>query len=487
MTTLTAEHTAAHSDDSRAIAELEEIVERQRAEFSKNPSPALEERQALLGTLAQMILGHRVQIEEALSADFGTHPALATDLIEVLGVAGRAGYAAEQLPEWMAVDERPADAMVYGSGRAYVQPQPKGVIGNIVPWNFPFDLSVGPLVEMLAAGNRVVIKPSEHAPACAALLRDMVHASFDRDRVDVVVGGVELARAFSRVRWDHLLYTGSAAVGREIAKAAAEQLVPVTLELGGKCPAIFAEDSVDAESIKNVLGTKAIKNGQMCITVDYCLVPRERLEDFARLAAEHFAEAMPDYCSSPSCTGIITPRHLERLQGLLEEARSRGCDVRELGGLGEADPDARRLPISLVLDPPDDLALMHEEIFGPILPIKAYDTLDEAIDYVNRGERPLALYVYAADEGVVDDVLRRTTSGGACANVAAAHGALPSLPFGGVGQSGTGRHHGIEGFREFSNMRGVFVRGAGDLIDAFAPPYGATAQAVVDAALSGAS
>lgn len=487
MTTLTAEHTAAHSDDSRAIAELEEIVDRQRAEFLKNPSPALEERQALLGTLAQMILGHRVQIEEALSADFGTHPALATDLIEVLGVAGRAAYAAEQLPGWMAMEERAADAMVYGSGRAYVQPQPKGVVGNIVPWNFPFDLSVGPLVEMLAAGNRVVIKPSEHAPACAALLRDMVHASFDRDRVDVVVGGVDLARAFSRVRWDHLLYTGSAAVGREIAKAAAEQLVPVTLELGGKCPAIFAEDSVNAESIKNVLGTKAIKNGQMCITVDYCLVPRERLEDFARLAAEHFAEAMPDYYSSPNCTGIITPRHLERLQGLLEEARSRGCDVRELGELGAADPDARRLPISLVLDPPDDLALMREEIFGPILPIRAYDTLDEAIDYVNRGERPLALYVYAADEGVVDDVLRRTTSGGACANCAAAHGSLPSLPFGGVGQSGSGRHHGIEGFREFSNMRGVFVRGAGDLIDAFAPPYGATAQAVVDAALSGVS
>src|SRR5436190_13671435 len=176
----------------------------------------------------------------------------------------------------MAAKPRQAEPALYGSGHAFGQPQPKGIIGNIVPWNFPFDLSVGPLIEMLAAGNRVVIKPSEYTPACAELLRDMVRATFDRDRVDVVVGGLDLARAFTAVRWDHLLYTGSPAVGREIAKAAAEQLVPVTLELGGKCPAILTEDRIDAESIKQVLGTKTIKNGQMCISVDYCLVPRDR-------------------------------------------------------------------------------------------------------------------------------------------------------------------------------------------------------------------
>ena len=197
------------------------------------------------------------------------------------------------------------------------------------------------------------------------------------------VGGLELARAFTGVRWDHLLYTGSPAVGREIAKAAAEQLVPVTLELGGKCPAILTSDSVDAESVKQVLGTKALKNGQMCITVDYCLVPRDSLEDFARLAAEHVREAMPGFCGSESCTGIISKRHLERIEGLLDDARARGCDVRELEEGGEVDLERRQLPISLVLDPPDDLGLMQEEIFGPILPVKAYDDLDEAIDHVN--------------------------------------------------------------------------------------------------------
>jgi coniferyl-aldehyde dehydrogenase len=482
---ITENRTPMTGNDEAAIAELQEIVGRQRAAFLVDPFPSLAERHELLGALAGMLMSHRTQVEEAMSSDFGVHPALAADLIEVLGPAGRAVHAAQQLEGWMAAEPREADPALFGSGRAFVQAQPKGVIGNIVPWNFPFDLSVGPLIEMLAAGNRVVIKPSEYTPACGELLREMVRATFDRDRVDVVVGGLELARAFTRVRWDHLLYTGSPAVGREIAKAAAEQLVPVTLELGGKCPAILTEDSIDAESVKQVLGTKALKNGQMCISVDYCLVPRGRLEEFAGLAADYVRDSMPGYCQSDSCTGMISSRHLQRIQGLLEDARARGCDVRALEDAGEVDPATRQLPMSLVIDPPDDLALMQEEIFGPILPVKAYDDLDEAIDHVNAGERPLALYVFAKDEALADDVLRRTTSGGACVNCAAVHGALPSLPFGGIGQSGSGRHHGVEGFREFSNLRGVFVRGEGDLLEAFAPPYGPMAQAVVDAAFAG--
>ena len=477
--------TTAASDDGAAIGELHDSVERQRAAFLADPFPSLQERRELLAAVAGMLVAHRLGIQEAMSSDFGVHPTLAADLIEVLGPAGRAAYAAEQLGEWMASEPRHSDPALFGSGRAFVAPQAKGVIGNIVPWNFPFDLSVGPLVEMLAAGNRVVIKPSEYTPACAVLLREMVHATFDRDRVDVVVGGLELARAFTGVRWDHLLYTGSPGIGREIAKAAAEQLVPVTLELGGKCPAILAEDSIDAESVRQVLATKALKNGQMCISVDYCLVPRGRLEDFATLAADYMRESMPGYCRSENCTGIISARHVERLQALLEDARASGCDVRMLEEAGDVDPASRQLPLSLVVDPPDDLALMREEIFGPILPVKGYDSLDDAIDQINAGERPLALYVFAKDEAVADDVLRRTTSGGACVNCAAVHGALPSLPFGGSGQSGSGRHHGIEGFREFSNLRGVFVRGEGDLIEAFAPPYGPAAQAVVDAAFAG--
>src|ERR1700716_1179189 len=265
----TIEHGTKTGSDDAAIEELHEIVDRQRAAFLADPFPSLEERQALLGALAGMLMAHRTEIEEAMSADFEVHPALATDLIEVLGVAGRAVYAVEQLETWMAPEPRYSDPAMYGSGRAFVQPQPKGVVGNISPWTFPFDLSVGPLIEMLAAGNRVVLKPSEHTPACSEVLRDMIRATFDRDRVDVAVGGLELAKAFTHVRWDHLLYTGSPEIGRRIAMTAAEQLVPVTLELGGKCPAILTDDSIDAAAVKQVLGTKALKNLQMSISVYY--------------------------------------------------------------------------------------------------------------------------------------------------------------------------------------------------------------------------
>ena len=243
--------------------------------------------------LAGMVMGHRTEIQEAMSADFGVHPALATDLIEILGVAGRAAYAAEHLGAWMATEPRDADPALFGIRPGLRAAAAKGRRRQHQPLELPLRPSIGPLVEMLAAGNRVVIKPSEYTPACAALMRDMVHATFDRDRVDVAVRRPRAREGVHRVRWDHLLYTGSPAVGREIAVAAAEQLVPVTLELGGKCPAILAEDSIDAESVKQVLGTKSLKNGQMCISIDYCLVPRDQVEEFAQLAGRTSARRCP--------------------------------------------------------------------------------------------------------------------------------------------------------------------------------------------------
>lgn len=467
-------------DDTAAIAELHELLALQKKAFRAEPYPLPDVRRERLGALAAMMVMNRDRIREAMSADFAVHPELFTDLVEVLGVAGRAMYAAEQLEAWCAPDERFADPAFYGSAQAAIRMQPKGVIGNIVPWNFPFDLSCGPLVEMLAAGNRVVIKPSDYTPACAELLDEMVRATFDRDLVAVSVGGLELAKAFPTLRWDHLLYTGSPEIGKVVAKAAAENLVPVTLELGGKCPAILADDSVDAETVKTVLGTKMIKNGQMCISVDYALVPRAQVDRFVELAQEFVGQ---DHAASADNTGIISQRHLDRLTGLVDEARAAGAQVVPLGG--EGDASRRQLPISLVIDPSPDLRVMREEVFGPVLPVVPYDAIEQAVEHVNAGERPLALYVFSKDRAVAEQVLATTTSGGACINACASHAALPSMGFGGVGQSGSGRHHGIEGFREFSNPRGVFVRGEGDLIEAFLPPYGATAQAIVDSVLSG--
>ena len=265
-------------------------------------------------------------------------------------------------------------------------------------------------------------------------------------------------------------------------QAAARNLTPVTLELGGKCPALLTPGSVNATNVQSVIGTKTVKNGQMCISVDYCLVPRAEIDDFVKLSLDFMRQAAPDYSRGDDCTGIISPRHLDRLTDMLQEARDRQSLVVELEPDGRTDRETRRMPISLVIDPAPDLRIMQEEIFGPILPVVPYDDVNSAISLVNAGERPLGLYVFGDDRAATDHILSQIVSGGAAVNTCALQGALPSLAFGGSGMSGMGRHHGIEGFREFSNQRGVVIRGEADHIDAFFAPY-AKAAALVQAAL----
>ncbi len=470
------------AEEAAAIAKLHEAFEAQRRAFNADRTPSLAERRRRIEALMGMMLANRARISAALSTDFGNHPVPASDLIEVLGVLARARYVLENLEKWMQSMPRHTDAALHGSATAYIQAQPKGVVGNMVPWNFPFDIAVGPLSEMLGAGNRVIVKPSEYTPACAALLAEMVASTFDPGLVHVAVGGVALARAFSALPWDHLLYTGSPDVGRLVMAAAARNLTPVTLELGGKCPAVLTPGSVNAGNVESVIGTKMVKGGQMCVSVDYCLVPRPDLQSFVDLATSYVQRAVPDYAAGPDCTGVISHRHFNRLDGLLQEARDRQSRIVTLGG--EPDRDGRRMPLSLVVDPAPDLRILHEEIFGPILPVVPYDDLDAAVGRINDGERPLGLYVFGDDPAVTGRVIEGTSSGGAAVNTCAMQSALPSLAFGGVGMSGMGRHHGEEGFREFSNPRGVFVRGTGDVIDAFYPPY-SRAAGLVQAALSG--
>ena len=479
----TEQQAAVAVNDSAAIAALQAAFQAQRNAFASDRNPSIEERRQRIEKLMGMMLTYRERISAALSSDFGAHPVPASDLIEVLGLLGRARYVLENLESWMRPAAREIDPAMMGSAKAYTQSQAKGVVGNIVPWNFPFDLSVGPMIEMLAAGNRVMVKPSEFTPACAALLHEMVTATFDPSLVYVAVGGLDLARAFTALPWDHLLYTGSPNVGREIMAAAAKNLTPVTLELGGKCPAILTPGAVTAANVESVIGTKIIKNGQMCISVDYCLVPRAELDTFIALAKTFMQQAAPDYSRGADCTGIISTRHLQRLVALLHEAEQHKAHIVTLETDGRIDPETRRMPMSLVIDPAPELRLMQEEIFGPILPVIAYDDLDAAIAGINAGERPLGLYVFGDDEALTQHVLDTTISGGAAVNACAVQGALPSLGFGGVGMSGMGRHHGIDGFREFSNQRGIVIRGEGDLIKAFYAPY-STATGVVQAVLA---
>ncbi|KEQ53896.1 aldehyde dehydrogenase family protein [Sphingobium chlorophenolicum] len=465
--------------DEAAIAELNAAFAAQKKAFAADRTPTAATRKARIQTVMEMVRAHRHPIHDALAADFGSHPKGASDLIEMLGVLGRAQYALDHLEEWMRPQPRHADPALMGQSEVYIQPQAKGVIGNIVPWNFPFDIALGPMIDMLGAGNRVMIKPSDYTPASAELLRTMIGEYFPADLAYVAVGGLELARAFSKLPLDHLLYTGSPNVGREIMAAAAPNLTPVTLELGGKCPTVMTAGSVTRENVGTVIGTKIIKNGQMCISVDHVYVPREDVADFTDHARAFMAEAAPDYAKTSECTGIISDRHLARLSGMLEEVGA----VAPLIALEEnaaTDPETRRMPMHLVIDPPSDTAVMRDEIFGPIMPIIPYDRLEDVIDRINAGERPLAVYVFSEDEEQIARVLDQTTTGGAAVNLCAIQGGLPSLGFGGTGNSGMGRHHGEDGFREFSNPRGVVVKKGDVNLNLFWSPYDKAARLVED-------
>ena len=472
--------------DTAAIERLHESFAAQRRAFLADPSPSLETRLERVAAVGEMALANRLKIRAALAADFGSHPPLFADMVETLGMAGRAAFVAESLPGWLEPERRAADPAMYGTGWAEMRREPKGVIGNIVPWNFPFDLSLGPLIDMLAAGNRVIMKPSEFAPACADLLAEMVASTFPVDLVDVAVGGLDLAREFATLRWDHLLYTGSPRVGREVAKAAAENLVPTTLELGGKTPAILLADAVEPRHRR---AHRRDQDDQERADVQHGR-PLPRTPPTRSIASSSWPSSgwrarcpttrAPTTARGSSATPISTAS-----SGLIEEAREAGCRVVQLDKEGAVDRTTRRVPMHIVVDPPAGTGLADEEVFGPILPVHSYESLDAAIDGVNAGERPLGLYVFTGDDAAGDDVLARTSSGGACVNACALQGALPSLGFGGVGRSGTGRHHGVDGFREFTNPRGVFHRGTDDLCALFYPPFDERQQALVDGALEG--
>jgi len=470
-------------DDGEAIARLEATIARQKAAFRRDPLPSLATRRELLEALAGMLTSNRGRIERAVAEDFGAHPDAFTDLLEILGPVGRAAFAIEQLEAWTRDDHRPADPALFGTAQAVMRYEPKGVIGNMAPWNFPFEIGCGPVVEMLAAGNRVVIKPSDLTPACGEVLAEIVAEAFDPEQVAVALGGLGLARAFAAQPWDHLLYTGSPGVGREVMRAAAEHLVPVTLELGGKCPALLTPSGVTEEAVASVLGTKLVKNGQMCISVDHVLVPRDQQARFVELALERARGALAGHAASGDCVGLINERHLARIEALLEEAREAGTELVPLEPDAIVDRRTRRMPLTLAVDPPPGLRICREEVFGPILPVIPYDDLDEAVAGIDAVDRPLALYVFGDDPEQCDRIVRTARSGGVCVNGCALQAALPSLGFGGSGTSGMGRHHGIEGFREFSAARGIVLRGEDDLVDVLFPPYGGTARQVVEAAL----
>lgn len=443
--------------------------------------PSHAERIAWLGQLERMVVDNQSRIAEAVEADFGDHPAALTRITELLGPVSRARFAKKHLRKWMRPQSRPVDRLLFGLAQNELRPQPIGVVGNMSPWNFPFDISFGPLADTLAAGCRTIIKPSEHVPHSAALIAELVEAYFDPDVVSVVTGGLALAQAFAARPWDHLLFTGGPEIAKHVMRAAAENLTPLTLELGGKNPTILTADRVDATSVTSIVATKMVKAGQMCITTDYVFVPRSKVDAFVELAQTAMKTLYPKVIDNSDSASIINDRHYARLSGCVDEARDRGTSVVALDPENEAaDPERRKMPLYLVLDPADDLEVMEHEIFGPILPVKPYDTLDEVLDYVNARPRPLCVYVFSGDRRVVNRVLNETISGGAAVNAVALHAMQPALPFGGSGRSGMGHHHGYEGFVTFSKLKPVFRQYPVNGSSLLYPPYGSMVKRLLD-------
>ncbi|MDR5899799.1 aldehyde dehydrogenase family protein [Halomonas vilamensis] len=429
----------------------------QRQAADQAPFPSLATRRDRLTRLARMTKHHQREIIAAIVQDFGQRSESEIRLAETSAVIHAARYARRKLKGWM----RPRRASVSWRllpARARINPQPLGVVGILSPWNYPWSLALMPAIDAIAAGNRVMLKPSEHTPATSALLAELVSRYFDSDEFSVIQGGADTAQAFSALAFDHLLFTGSTAVGREVAKAAAANLTPTTLELGGKSPVIVADDAdLDAAAAAIIFG-KGFNGGQTCIAPDYVLVEGRHLDALVHALRDTIAKQRPD---ERDVTTPLNARHAARSDKLLKEAHNHGCRVIDSGEHAPA----------LVVDPNQDLALMQEEIFGRVLPVISVKDIDAAIGYITARPHPLALYAFTRDTALQRRLTRETRSGALVFNETLLHHAVPGLPFGGVGDSGHGAYHGRHGFERFSHRRSVFYQAKHAPTACIRPPY----------------
>jgi coniferyl-aldehyde dehydrogenase len=466
-------HDESPSSDAKPV-DLIATLARMKDAQRKGGTPTYEKRIERLDKLLKGLLVHKDDFVRAISEDFGNRSKHETLVAEVFTTIQAIKHCRAHMHEWMEVEPRPV-SWLFAPARAEVISQPLGVVGIIAPWNYPMQLALAPLAAALAAGNRAMIKPSELTPKTGEMLAKLAKEFFADDELVVVTGGADVGAAFSALPFDHLLFTGSTRVGKIVMRAAAENLVPVTLELGGKSPTIIGEDFPIDVAATRVMYGKCFNAGQTCIAPDYVMVPRAQVERFIEECKAAVAKMLPTLKSNPDYTSIVNAQHYKRLAGYIEEAKKSDAKVIEVNPAKEELPaEDHKLAPTLVIDPPKELALMNEEIFGPILPVIPYDKLDDAIAYVNDHPRPLALYFFGYDDDDVANVVDHTISGGVSINETLMHFAQEDLPFGGVGPSGIGHYHAREGFDAFSKKKPVFyqarVNGAGLL----RPPYGKT-------------
>jgi coniferyl-aldehyde dehydrogenase len=452
--------------------DLDRLFLLQRAAFARERYPDLRTRVDRLARLKSLVTQNEARFAAAVDSDFGDRSEHETRLAELYIVAAEIADAQANLPRWMR-HERVGTPLHLQPGRARIERQPIGVAGIISPWNYPVQLALAPALGALAAGNRVLLKPSELTPATSALLQELVAASFGEDEFAVVLGDAQVGQAFTRLPFDHLFFTGSTAVGRHVARAAAENLTPVTLELGGKSPALFAPDADLALCAPRLMSGKLLNAGQTCIAPDYALVPGDRVDAFVAAARAAAARLYPSYAANPDYTAIINERHFRRLMALIDDARAKGATILPLAPAHESpDPASRKLPPVLIVGVDDGMAVMREEIFGPVLPVESYASIADAVAKINSRPHPLAFYYFGRDRTQCGNVLRQTLAGGVTVNDTLWHFAHKNLPFGGVGASGTGAYHGEATFLTFTHRKPVFVQPRFAAAKLLYPPYG---------------
>jgi coniferyl-aldehyde dehydrogenase len=444
------------------------VFAKQRAASRQQQYPSLETRLQSLDKLQKILLENQAAITEAINTDFGNRCPQETRMLEIFGLLGGIDHNRKRLKKWMKPQKRHI-GLAYLGGKNTVIPQPKGVVGVVSPWNYPLFLALSPCISALAAGNRCIVKMASNSQTLCRLMDKLVSAVFDEDTLAIIPG--VSAKEFTHRPWDHLVFTGSPAVGKIVMATAAQYLTPVTLELGGKSPTIIADDCDLKTAAERLLFGKYLNAGQTCVAPDYLFIPRNKVDEFVNLAREIVSGRYPTVASQ-DFTSIIDDKAFTRLTAVLQDAIDKGAEAINLLGKGKPDPDTRKMPPYLVLDPSDEMLLMQEEIFGPILPVKTYDDLSEVIDYINSNERPLALYLYSNDKATQEKVIHNTLSGGMCLNDSMLHVAQHDMPFGGIGNSGMGQYHGKEGFIEFSKLRPIFKQAKKSGILAMAPPYG---------------
>jgi coniferyl-aldehyde dehydrogenase len=459
-------------------AAMQGILDRQKAAHLRDGAPTAEQRIDRIDRCIGLLVDHSKAIEDALNEDFGNRSREATQLTDIAGSIGPLKHARDNLRKWMKGEKRKTSPAILGlfGAKAEVVFQPKGVVGVISPWNFPVNLTFAPLAGVLAAGNRAMIKPSEFTPATSELMKVMFGKVFSEEEIAVVTGGPDVGQAFSELAFDHMIFTGATSVARHVMRAAATNLVPLTLELGGKSPVIISRSADMALSAARVMNGKTLNAGQICLAPDYVLTPEETVGEFVTQAKAAVTRMFPTIKDNPDYTAVVAQRHYDRIMGYIDDARSKGAEIIEIKPDGEdlTQQEHRKIAPTLILNPTDDMKVMQEEIFGPVLPVKTYKTLDEATGYINAHDRPLGLYWFGTDEAEKTRVLETTTSGGVTVNDVIMHVAQEELPFGGVGPSGMGSYHGHDGFKEFSHRKAIYTQLKKDIgpLVAMRPPYG---------------